>query len=351
MIRNVAQRPLLTVRPVAAADIPALKALAGSASPAVHTLPRTSEAIQHAVDRSLASFASRPDLPTDEHYLFVLESADGDLVGSAAISATAGSNGTFFAFRNDMFHQVSHDLGVSNHVRAITLCSDLTGHSQLSGFFVRADCWSGEEASLLSRARLLFAASAPHRFNDRFFAALPGVIDADGASPFWEAIGRKFFQNDFLAVERLIEGVRNRTLIVELMPHYPLYVPLLPLQAQAVIGKVHKEGRRPFDILESEGFHPDGYVDLFDGGPVMRACQGGLRSFSASMRRRIASRAIDAKPAGDGLYLLATMRDEKFRAALARCADPALSDDVAVDDDIKRALDVTSGDNVLMVKL
>ena len=40
--------------------------------------------------------------------------------------------------------------------------------------------------------------------------------------------GRKFFKMDFLDAERTIGGARNRTLIVELMPHYPVYVPLLP---------------------------------------------------------------------------------------------------------------------------
>ena len=274
---------MFVVRPVATADVPALAALAAVATQGVHTLPRTPQAIERAVERSIASFAARVDIPSEESYLFVLESgSDGSVAGAAAISATAGSSGTFFAFRNDVIQQVSRDLDISHNVHALTLCSDLTGHSQLSSFFVRGrrdagtGAVEGSEAQLLSRARLLFAATAPHRFGDRFFASLAGMIDAAGRSPFWEALGRKFFQMDFLDAERLIEGARNRTLIVELMPHYPVYVPLLPGDAQAAMGQVHPEGELPFRILSAEGFEPDEFIDIFDGGPILQAHRHAL---------------------------------------------------------------------------
>ena len=190
---------MFVVRPVQAADIPALEALGAVATPGVHTLPKTRPAIERAVERSIASFAAHVDIPSEESYLFVLESgAEQAIVGSAAISATAGSNGTFFAFRNDVIQQVSRDLNISHSVHALTLCSDLTSYSQLSSFYVRNWREAGPEAGLLSRARLLFAATAPHRFGDKFFASLAGITDSNARSPFWEALGRKFFQMDFL---------------------------------------------------------------------------------------------------------------------------------------------------------
>ena len=45
---------MLKVRPVAASDIPALEDLARGATPGVHTLPRGRQAIELAVERSLA---------------------------------------------------------------------------------------------------------------------------------------------------------------------------------------------------------------------------------------------------------------------------------------------------------
>ena len=213
-----------------------------------------------------------------------------ELAGTAAIYASAGSNGTYFAFRNDVIQQVSRDLNISHSVHALTLCSELTAYSQLSGFFVaRSRDSAGREAALLSRARLLFAVLAPHRFGDRFFVPLAGVTDDDGESPFWDALGRKFFKMDFLDAERVIGGARNRTLIVELMPHYPVYVPLLPGDAQAAMGQIHPSGELAFDLLTEEGFEADDYIDIFDGGPILQAHKNALRSFTGSMMRRVAT--------------------------------------------------------------
>jgi arginine N-succinyltransferase len=213
---------MYVVRPVQQSDIAALEALAVT-TPGVHTLPKTRDKIELAVERSIASFAAQVDIPSEESYLFVLEdSADKSIAGTAAIHASAGSNGTYFSFRNDVIQQVSRDLNISHSVHALTLCSELTAYSQLSGFYVRNHDQAGIEAALLSRARLLFAVLSPQRFGERFFVPLAGITNDDGQSPFWDALGRKFFKMDFLDAERVIGGARNRTLIVELMPHYPV---------------------------------------------------------------------------------------------------------------------------------
>lgn len=343
---------MFVVRPVATADIPALESFATSVMPGVHTFPRTRKTIERAVERSIASFAAQPDMPTDESYFFVLQSVEEQaVVGTAAISATAGSTGTFFAFRNDVLSQVSRDLNISHNVHALTLCSDLTSHSQLSGFYMKDRRNAGTEAALLSRSRVLFAAIAPHRFGERFFASMSGMTDADGRSPFWEALGRKFFQMDFLEAERMIEGARNRTLIVELMPHYPVYVPLLPGEAQAAMGQVHAEGELPFRILSDEGFEPDEYIDIFDGGPILRAHRNALRSFSQSMIRTAVAASEPEDGLAKGMYLIAANREENFRSVVAECTTPEMSECVALTQDVLRALDVGQGDSVVCVRV
>jgi arginine N-succinyltransferase len=338
---------MFVVRPVAAADVAALEANASVATIGVHTLPKTRETIARAVERSLASFTAKVDLPSDEAYMFVLEAADGSIAGTATISATAGSNGTFFAFRNDVIQQVSRDLDISHSVHALTLCSDLTGYSQLSAFYMRGWRTAGQEAALLSRARVMFAALAPQRFSDRFFASLAGVTDSAGRSPFWEALGRKFFHMDFLDVERIIEGTRNRSLIVELMPHYPVYVPLLPGEAQAVMGQVHSEGELPFSILSAEGFEPDEFIDILDGGPILQAHRSALRAFAA-VERRVTDSASDGETVE---VLLSNAREDHFRAALAQAAISDEHDGIHLDQSALRALDVVAGDRVTCVKL
>jgi arginine N-succinyltransferase len=353
---------LVVVRPACMADGAALEELAALTMPGVHTLPRTRDQIDAAILRSIASFAAEVDMPSEESYLFVLERLDGvaprRVIGTAAIFASAGSNGTYFSFRNDVIQQVSRDLNISHSVHALTLCSELTGYSQLSGFCLQDLAHAGMEAALLSRARLLFAALAPQRFGDRFFVPLAGITDLDGQSPFWDAVGRKFFQMDFLEAERVIGGARNRTLIVELMPHYPVYVPLLPGAAQAAMGQIHPSGEVPFHLLTEEGFEADDYIDIFDGGPILQAHKQALRSFNASILRRVAAVNPAPDPASAGpepaaltTYAIATGRGTDFRAVIGCCAALEAASEIKLPLQLQQALGVAAGDSVICVKI
>jgi arginine N-succinyltransferase len=346
---------MYVVRPVEPADAGALETLLAASTPGVHTLPRTRDRIAAFVERSIASFAAHVDIPSEESYLFVLEDLERrELLGTAAIHASAGSNGTYFAFRNDVIQQVSRDLNISHSVHALTLCSELTACSQLSGFYIGRRDGMARESALLSRARLLYAVLAPHRFGDRFFVPLAGVTDAAGQSPFWDALGRKFFKMDFLEAERLIGGVRNRTLIVELMPHYPVYVPLLPGPAQAAMGQIHPDGQLAFDLLAEEGFEADEYIDIFDGGPILQAHKNGLRSFRGSLVRKVAC-AEQQPPARGGKsalvdYVVAS-NERKFRAVVLSCQPVDSGDAICLPPEARRALGVEAGDNVICVRI
>ncbi|MET0857708.1 MAG: arginine N-succinyltransferase [Telluria sp.] len=340
------------VRPAELSDIAALEKLAAVTMPGVHTLPKTREKIAASVERSIASFAAHVDIPSEESYLFVLENqASGEIVGTAAIYASAGSNGTYFSFRNDVIQQVSRDLNISHSVHALTLCSELTAYSQLSGFYVQGREAAGVEAALLSRARLLFAVLAPHRFGDRFFVPLAGVTDANGSSPFWDALGRKFFKMDFLDAEKVIGGARNRTLIVELMPHYPVYVPLLPGDAQAAMGQIHPDGELAFNLLTEEGFEADDYIDIFDGGPILQAHKNSLRSFSGAVVRSV---MLDERGGGRDAavtYAIAASSEQNFRAITAVCPSVDASDCVHLPQAAIDALMVAPGDSVICVRI
>jgi arginine N-succinyltransferase len=346
---------MYVVRPVEPADAGALETLLAASMPGVHTLPRTRERIAAFIERSIASFSAHVDIPSEESYLFVLEDLENrQVVGTASIHASAGSNGTYFAFRNDVIQQVSRDLNISHSVHALTLCSELTAYSQLSGFTIGQREKAGREAALLSRGRLLYAVLAPHRFGDRFFVPLAGVTDENGQSPFWDALGRKFFKMDFLDAERTIGGARNRTLIVELMPHYPVYVPLLPGPAQAVMGQIHPSGELAFNLLTQEGFEADEYIDIFDGGPILQAHKHALRSFSGSLVRRVATQEQPASaPAKlDTLVSYAVASSErKFRAVVVSCAPAESAEAICLPAWAQEALRAAPGDNVICVRI
>jgi arginine N-succinyltransferase len=341
---------MFIVRPVEARDVPTLIELASGLTQGVHTMARTPEAIERAVEQSLRSFASQTDVAGEESYLFVLENSDDNsLTGSAAIAAMAGSKGTFFSFRNDVIQQVSRDLNISHSVHALTLCADLTSYSQLLSFFVRRGHHAHPEAALLSRARLMYAACMPERFSENFFVSLAGHTDAAGRSPFWEALGRKFFQMDFLQAESMVHGARNRNLIVELMPHYPVYVPLLSGDAQASMGQVHQESEMPFQILTREGFAADDFIDIFDGGPILQASKHALHSFKHGLKLPVQSIDQSINPAALATYLVAPVRETEFRVALLQTAPLEPGQCAPLTEQHRRLLNVTAGDVVLCV--
>ncbi|HTD06297.1 arginine N-succinyltransferase [Undibacterium sp.] len=281
-------------------------------------------------------------------------SEDKTILGAAAISATASEQAAFIAFRKSLLTQAAPDINVSHGVDTLMLCSDLTGHSQLLSFCISDNHEARVHASgrdLLSRARLMFAAVAPLRFGDKFFASMPGVMDVAGRSPFWDALGRNFFQMDFLEAECAIQGARNRSEIVELMPHYPIYVPLLPEDARAVIGRIYGGAALPFQILCKEGFSADEYVDIFDGGPVLRAHKQGLRSFSASVRLRAFASAGDSADRHQFSCLISNTNEMNFRAVIATCAWNEDTDRLDLSPETMQGLNVASGDTVLCVRL
>jgi len=341
---------MFIVRPVEMRDIPALAELAAGLTHGVHTMAKTMAAIERTVEQSLRSFASQTDIAGEESYLFVLENTVGQhLIGSAAIAAMAGSKGTFFSFRNDVIQQVSRDLNISHSVHALTLCADLTSYSQLLSFFVRRGHHNHPEAALLSRARLMYAACMPERFSDNFFVSLAGHTDPDGRSPFWEALGRKFFQMDFLQAERLVDGARNRNLIVELMPHYPVYVPLLSGDAQASMGQVHPESEVPFKILTKEGFAADEFIDIFDGGPILQASKHALHSFTHGLKLPVEASEDGVQTDQTMTYLIAPVRETEFRVTLFKSALLEHGQNVRLTDEEMRVLKVAEGDTVLCI--
>src|SRR6202012_5011720 len=103
---------------------------------------------------------------------------------------------------------------------------------------------------LLSMSRFLFMAEHPDYVDPTIIAEMRGVVDDQGHSPFWEAVGRHFFDIDFPTADYL--SMVNKRFIADLMPKHPIYITLLPREAQAVIGKVHDQTEPAMAMLQQE---------------------------------------------------------------------------------------------------
>ena len=319
---------MLFVRPARLSDLDALEQMARAARPVLHSLPHDRHALEARIALSEDSFRAEVDFPGEEFYLFVLEdAASGKLLGTSSIVAAAGYAEPFYVFRNDALIHASRELHVNRKIHALTMSHELTGKSRLAGFYLDPTVTGDASAHLLSRARMMYVAANRRRFTPEVFSLLLGVTDEAGTSPFWEAVGRKFFARDFAEVEK-ISGGRSRTFIAEVMPSYPLYVPLLPEAAQRVLGEPNAKSLVAYDIHMEEGFEPDRFVDIFDAGPVLTAqvdrsaCVIGnetrvVREVTEGAAEAAMGQTDSSAAAGATTYLVANNRAGEFRCALA----------------------------------
>ena len=339
---------MLILRPCRMADLPSVERIADASAVGVTSLPPDHEKLYEKIRNSMHSLAAEVDVNGEEQYFFVLEDvASGDIVGTSGIVASAGFHDRFYSYRNEIIVHASQELGVSNKIHSLHLCHDLTGLSLLTSFYIDPAFNKTHWPQLLSRARMLFIAEHPERFADKLAAENPGVCDDSGHSPFWDAVGRRFFNMDYPQAEQL-SGGRSKTFIAELMPQYPIYVPLLPADAKLAIGQLHPVAELPFSILLEEGFEADTYIDIFDGGPTVEARISTLRSIVGSRRLRV--NRVGQSAAFKQRYLIANTATVEFRATIASLVLTE-GDELLVAPEVADRLEIADGDDVRVTPL
>lgn len=337
------------LRPCDADDLPALERFAAASPVGITTLPNDRSMLHARLQRSLHSFATE-DVSGEEIYLFALEDLDsGGVIGISGIAARAGFADRFYSFRNEFVVHRSLPLGVTNRIHTLHLCHDLTDVTLLISFHIDAAYAHTLAPQLLSRARLLFIAQQAERFADRVAAESAGVADDCGRCPFWDAVGRQFFGMDYPTIERLTGG-RSKSFIADLMPPSPVYVPLLPEEAQWAIGQLHPVAELPFSILIDEGFDADTYIDIFDGGPTVQERLAMLKTVSRSrlQRAQLQCGAPGTEHTPRWHVVTNTLR-QGFRATLTRAQPDATG--LQLDAATLHALGVDSGDPLRVAEL
>lgn len=338
-------RPIL--RPARQTDLPSILAIAERSAVGIGTLAPDRDKLAARISTSTHSFAAGIESAGEESYFFVLEDTEGRIVGTSGITASAGFHDRMYSYRNEILVHASRELNASNRIHALHLCHDLTGASLLTSFFIEPELEATAWPQLQSRARLLLMAEHPERFSDRVAAESPGLCDEAGHSPFWDAVGRRFFHMSYPDAERLAGG-RSKSFIAELMPQYPIYVPLLPEAAQLAIGQLHPVGEVPFEILVNEGFDADTYIDIFDGGPTVEGRLATLASVAASRRYQLGGASAPVEAASAPM-LVANTAIESFRATIATAR--MHEGRVWLDATVAESLDVTAGDDIRAVPL
>ncbi|MDQ2991109.1 MAG: arginine N-succinyltransferase [Pseudomonadota bacterium] len=268
---------MLVVRAITASDLDALLDMANQVGSGMTTLKPDRTMLGDRIAVAVASFA-QTIAPEKRDYMFVMEdTSTGRMAGVCAIKGAVGLTEPFYNYRIGTLVHSSRELDIFTRMDTLYLSNDLTGSTELCSLFLHPDYRFGHNGKWLSKSRFLFIAQFPHLFTEKLIAEMRGFQAEDGSSPFYEGLGRHFFKMDFDHVDDLT-ALGKKSFIAELMPRQPLYVAYLPEDAQQVIGKVHRSTAPARKLLEQEGMHFEGYIDIFDAGPVLQARVSELRA-------------------------------------------------------------------------
>lgn len=153
----------------------------------------------------------------------------------------------------------------------LLLGNDHTGSAELTE--MRTAPGLSETAQQAALAALIAAAQAqlrerPSAFGDTLVAELPGWADADGRSPFWQALGARFYSGNPAQAEARL-GPHWRSHLAALLPRQTVYLSFLGEAAEQHLLDVPDAQRPVLAALRAAGFHPPVHARIDDGGPVL----------------------------------------------------------------------------------
>jgi arginine N-succinyltransferase len=351
---------MFLLRDIAPADLDGLQ------KAAVHldsvNLPDDRPALAEIIERSRASFAG--ELPVgDRCFVFVAaqlgdgEGAEpGEVVGTSMIFAQHGSRRAPHVFF-DVLEEERYSDTLDRHVahRVLRIGYNYKGLTEIGGLALRPEFRRHPERLGRSLAYVRFLYLARHRplFRDEVLSELMPPLEPDGTSLLWESLGRRFTGLDYQEADRLSQT--NKEFIRALFPQDPIYATLLPPHVQALIGEVGPETKGVEKLLREVGFSYAHRIDPFDGGPHFHAKTDDITLVKTTRVARVADAAHASIDAGGRrqTFLVARERALAPRFVAARVALPSLTEDerIALPDDVRRALEVTSGDEVAVLRI
>lgn len=331
---------MLVVRPAGPADLDHLLELAILSGPGFTSLPEDPDQLIERLDLSRDSFSGKL-APVDCWYTLMLEESEtGDIDGIGGVKAAVGLKRPFFSFRVASNTVSSPSLQIRLDHKTLTLVNECTGWTEVGSLFLKADRRKGGAGRLLSQSRYMLIGAQPDLFAETVLAELRGVFTPDGACPFWDHVAHKFFPMPFDQAD-MLTGSTDKQFILDLAPRNPIYIDLLPEPARAVIGKVHPQGVPAMALLESEGFRPNGLVDIFDAGPTVSCPRDHIRTVRDARQMTV---AIAPEVEAELPSLISTDSVGAFRAVRQRAH---LEGDVAtLTAETADALKVGPGDTV-----
>lgn len=303
----------LIVRPARDEDLPSLLHLAQNAGLGMTTVPSTEEALVDRIEASKRAFTGSDRAGAKDIFFFVLDNGD-HAVGMASIFPDLGADRPFYSYRLSHIAAQAPESGLKASSDILFLVNDFHGYEEIGTLLVGEEARGQGAGRLLSLSRLLFMGTRRDRFGQNVMAEIRGWFNEDGTCPFWEHIAARFFHTTFEEADRL--SANDFRFISHLMPKFPIYVSLLPEEAQEVIAKPHKTSGQAMGLLLSEHFAVSRCIDIFDGGPSIQCPIDKIRTVQETTDRRLTISDSADHIAGAEPFLISTRVGEPFTATV-----------------------------------
>ncbi|PIE42079.1 MAG: hypothetical protein CSA47_02185 [Gammaproteobacteria bacterium] len=338
---------MLFIRPVKHEDLDAILKMSVEVGTGMTSMPNDADTWKNRIKDSLNTFSQQPNINDEGVYFMVAEdSQTHEVVGTTAIYVGIGTRTPFFSYRKTLIVKYSKELEKTIETQVLNLVNDFTRSSEVGSLFLSASYRHSSYGQFIARSRYLMMSDFPERFSDKIMAEMRGFQEQDGHAPFWQALGKKFFDLPFENAD-YISATKGSQFIQDLMPKYPVYVDLLPKDAQDCIGKPHAVSAKAMHMLEKEGFRYEGYLDVFDGGPTMHCRREQIQSVrdARTYTVAIADSIVDTQQR----YIMSNRNIDNYRVI----AQPANLDEttVAITAESASVLGVSAGDTVNLIKM
>lgn len=333
------------IRPVQESDLDDIYELSAHTKVGLTTLPHDKTFLQERIQASERTFKRLPQKPNGRVFMFVLENLDtNQVIGTSAIFTKVGGFEPFWTYEiRNQIHQ-SSTLNVKKEISYLQLKAEHNGPSEIGTLFLSPHHRKGINGRMLSLSRFIFMSEFSQCFEDKVLAELRGVIDDNGKAVFWEAVGSHFFDIPFQKADLMVN--KDKSFIADLMPKHPIYIPLLPKEAQAVLGKTHPETKPARCLLEQEGFCFENEIDIFEAGPVL-GCKVKKIRVVQDCQTAIFSGTSSSQEKESELYFIARKGSaESFRLAVSSI-EPISNNQINVSTETQQALKLKPGDEII----
>lgn len=302
---------MIVIRPIKQDDGKAVSQFPLESLLGMTNLPRNIDKLREKILHSEESFRKKIVHPGNEEYYFVLEDlTEGQIGGTCGILAESTQSFDYI-YQIETLKRSCKNVPSSKELNILKVAPNPPDSSEVCALYLQRSFRRSGHGRLLALSRFLFMAAFPQRFKARVVAELRGYINQQQTSPFWEAVGHHFCSLSF--TELMDQFHQLHDFIAEILPAYPLYISLLPKEAQEAIGKTHDSTKPAYQMLIEENFKWDRQIDVIEGGPIL-SCQ------TQKIRTVRESQLIQAEIAVDSLdqetnYLIGNEK-LNFRACL-----------------------------------